>query len=67
MALLESKSYDAIWVVVDHLMKLRHMVPCKSTCSSEDLADLFLHNIWKNHGLPSKVISDCSLQFASRF
>ena len=43
------------------------MVPCKSTCSSEDLADLFLHNIWKYHGLPSTVISDRSPQFASWF
>ena len=40
-----SKGYDAIWVVVDRLTKLRHMVPCKSTCSSGDLADLFLHNV----------------------
>ena len=43
------------------------MVSCKSTCSSEDLADLFLHNVWKHHGLPSTVISDRSPQFASRF
>ena len=63
----ESKGYDAIWVVVDHLTKLRHMVPCKSTCSSEELADLFLHNVWKEHGLPSTVISDRGPQFASRF
>ena len=43
------------------------MVPCKSTCSSEDLADLFLHNVWKHHGLPGPVISDCGPQFASHF
>ena len=67
VGLPESKCYDAIWVVVDRLTKLRHMVPCKSTCSSEDLADLFLHNVWKHHGLPSTVISDRSPQFASRF
>ena len=67
VGLLESKGYDAIWVVVDRLTKLRHMVPCKSTCSSEDLADLFLHNIWKYHGLPSTVISDRGPQFALRF
>ena len=63
----ESKGYDAIWVVVDRLTKLHHMVPCKSTYSSEDLADLFLHNIWKHHGLPSTVISDRGPQFASHF
>ena len=67
VGLPESKGYDAIWVVVDRLTKLRHMFLCKSTCSSEDLADLFLHNVWKHHGLTSTVISDRGPQFASRF
>ena len=67
VAIPESKGYDAIWVVVDCLTKLRHMVPCKSTCSSEDLADLFQHNVWKHHGLPSTVISNRGPLFASRF
>ena len=67
LGLPESKRYDAIWVVVNRLTKLRHMVPCTSTCSSEDLADLFLHNVWKHHGLPSTVISDRGPQFTSRF
>ena len=58
VGLPESKGYDAIYVVVDRLTKCRHMVPCKSTCSSEDLADLFLHNVWKDHGLPERIISD---------
>ena len=67
VGLPESKGHDAIWVVVDRLTKLRHMVPCKSSCSSEDLADLFLHNVWKHHGLPNTIISDRGPQFASRF
>ena len=54
-------------MVIDRLTKLRHMVPCKSTCSFEDLADLFLHNIWKHHGLPNRIISDRGPQFSSRF
>ena len=65
VGLPESNGYDAIWVVVDRLTKLRHMVPCKSTCSSEDLPDLFLHNVWKHHGLPDRIISDRGPQFAS--
>ena len=67
VGLPESKGYDATWVVVDRLMKLRYMDLCKSTCTSEDLADLFLHNVWKHHGLPSTVISDHGHQFASQF
>ena len=67
VGLPQSQGYDAIWMVVDRLTKLRHMVPCNSTCSSEDLANLFLHNVWKHHGLPSTIISDRGPQFASRF
>ena len=67
VGLPESRGYDAIWVVVDRLTKLCHMVLCRSTCSSEDLADLFLHNVWKHYSLPSTVIFDWGLQFAFRF
>ena len=67
VGLPENRGYDTIWVVVDRITKLLHMVPCKSTCSSQDLADLFRHNVWKHHGLPSTVISDRGRQFASRF
>ena len=67
MGLPVSNGYDTKWVVVDRLTKQRHMVPCKSMCSSEDLADLFLHNVWKHQGLPSTVISDRGSLFASRF
>ena len=67
VGLPESRGFNAIWVVVDRLTKLCHMVPCKSTCSSEDLAELFLHNVWKHHGLPNTIISDRGPQFASRF
>ena len=64
---LQSQGYDAIWMVVDRLTKLCHLVPCNSTCSSEDLANLFLPNVWKHHGLPSTVISHRGPQVASGF
>jgi Integrase core domain/Chromo (CHRromatin Organisation MOdifier) domain len=59
--------YDAIWVVTDRLTKMRHFVPCSSTASAEDLADLFLEHVWKIHGLPDDIVSDRGPQFASRF
>ena len=43
------------------------MVPSKSTCSSEDLAEFFLHNVRKHHGPPNTITSGRGLQFASRF
>src|SRR5207302_5145348 len=58
---------DAIWVVVDRLTKMRHFVPCRTTTSAEDLAELFLTNIWRLHGLPDGIVSDRGPQFASSF
>ena len=62
-----SGEIDAIWVVVDRLTKQRHFVPCSTTVNAEDLADLFLQNVFRLHGLPDNIVSDRGPQFASRF
>ena len=62
-----SDGNDAIWVVVDRLTKMRHFVPCRTTTSAPDLANLFLHYAWKLHGLSNDIISDRGPQFASEF
>ncbi|KAH0608772.1 uncharacterized protein H6S33_001000, partial [Morchella sextelata] len=63
----ESEGYDAIMVVVDRLTKMRHLLPCNTTVNSEDLAQLYLRNIWKLHGLPTHVTSDRGTQFTAKF
>jgi hypothetical protein len=40
--LLECKGYDAIWVVVDRLSKMRHFVPCHTTVDARGLAEMFV-------------------------
>jgi transposase InsO family protein len=67
MHLPPSEGYDAILVVVDRLTKMRHLIPCKGTCSAEDTARLYLHYIWKLHGLPRTIVSDRGTQFVSEF
>ena len=62
-----SEGYDAIWVVADILTKLRHFVPCRTTTSANDLADLFITHIFRSRGLPDEIISDRGPQFASEF
>src|SRR4029077_8868511 len=47
----ESKGYNAILVVVDHLSKRIHMVPTVTTADSAGIARLFLEHVWKHHGL----------------
>jgi transposase InsO family protein len=62
-----SEGHDAIWVVIDRLTKMRHFVPCSTTVDAKELANLFVTNIFRLHGLPDSIISDRGPQFASRF
>ena len=62
-----SNGNDAMWVVVDRLTYMRHFVPCRTTTSAPDLANLFLQHVWKHHGLPQDIISDRGPQFTSDF
>ena len=62
-----SKGFDSIFVVVDRLTKMAHFIPTVKTATAEDLADLFLHYVWKLHGLPLKTVSDRGSLFTGRF
>ena len=67
VGLPECQGFNAIWNVVDRLTKQRHFVPCRDTCTAQDLAQLFLDNIFQLHGLPATIISDRGTQFAADF
>ena len=58
---------DAILNVVDRLSKERHYIGTTKELNAEGLADLFLKHVWKHHGLPRSIISDCGSQFVSDF
>jgi hypothetical protein len=53
-----SDGHNAIWVVIDRLTKMRHFVPCSTTVDAKELANLFVTNIFRLHGLPDSIISD---------
>ena len=53
-----SNSFDNIFVVVDRLTKMAHLVLCKKISSSEDTSRFFLDNVYCYHGLPDDIISD---------
>lgn len=62
---LECEGYDARWVVVDRLSKMRHFIPCHTTIDAIGMAKLFLRGIVHLQGLPATIVSDRCPEFAS--
>jgi len=62
-----SSSHDAVMMVVDSMLKRAHFIPTHMMVTAEGAARLFLHQVWKLHGLLKCVISDRGPQFVARF
>ena len=58
---------DAIWVIVDRLSKSAHFLPMKLTDKVETLAELYLKEIVKLHGVPANIVSDRDPRFTAKF
>jgi hypothetical protein len=63
----ESSGYDSILVVVDRFSRQAHFIPCLEATNAEELAQIFIREVWKHHGLPKKTISDRGTTFNSHF
>jgi len=67
VGLPEGKEFDAIWVVVDPVSKMRLFIPCHSSIDALCLTELILREVVHCHGLPLTIVSDRGPQFASLF
>ena len=61
------KQHDAIWVVVDRLMKSAHFLPVSNDDSLDKLAQLYVDEIVRIHGVPISIVSDRDPRLTSRF
>ena len=61
------KGYDAIWVIVDRLTKSAHFLPINISYSLDKLAELFVREIVRLHGVPLSIVSDRDTRFNSSF
>ena len=50
-------------VVVDKLTKAAHFIPVKSTHKTDDIAKIFMKDIFKLHGFPKEIVSDRDVKF----
>ena len=65
---LSFDGFDTMAVISDKLSKLIEVVPCKSTMTAGQFAQLFYRNWFlKGFGMPASIISDRDKLFVSRF
>ena len=54
-------------VVVDRVTKMAHFIALEQNVTAKDVADVFLCEVWKLHGLPTEIISDMNAKFSGEF
>jgi hypothetical protein len=54
----ESNGFNNVLIVVDHLARMAHFLPCTLTVTAEETATLFLQGVYRLHGLPRVMVSD---------
>jgi hypothetical protein len=59
------KVHDSIMVVVDKLMKVANFILLKTTHKALDVADIFMKEVARLHGIPKTIVSDRDLKFTS--
>ena len=62
-----SNSKNTILVVVDHLIKLAHLLPLAHPFTAKTMAEKFVEGMVKLHGMPRTIISDQEHVFISNF
>ena len=58
---------DSIMVVVDKLIKATHFILVKTTYKVANIADIFMKQIFRLHGIPKLIISDKDPKFTGNF
>jgi len=61
------KGSDSIWVIEDRLTNLAHFIPIKTSMSMVKLAEIYVVQIFRLHGIPSSMVSDRDMGFTSKF
>ncbi|MCO5577470.1 hypothetical protein L7F22_031303 [Adiantum nelumboides] len=58
---------DGIWTIICKFSKQAHFVHVRKKIKSEHMVKLFMHNVFKYHGMPQSIVSDRDPRMTSLF
>ena len=61
------KQHDSIMVVVDKLTKETHFITVKKTNKATQIAEIYMKEVSRLHGVPKALVSDRDSKFTSKF
>jgi len=61
------QDYNAILVIIDKLIKWGYFIAYTEEISAEDVARIYVKEVFIRHGAPSKIILDRDLRFVAIF
>ena len=61
------RKHDFVWVIVDRLTKFAHFITVRIDYSMDRLAELYVDEIVRLHGVPFSIVSDRDPRFTLRF
>ena len=64
---ITGQEYDSIFVIVDKFTKWGYFIACTEEISAEDVAQVYVKEVFSRHGAPDKIISDRDTRFMSAF
>ncbi|KAL4323314.1 hypothetical protein GQ457_11G026620 [Hibiscus cannabinus] len=57
---------NSVWVIVDRFTKCAHFFPVHTTYTYDKLAELYIGEIVRLHGVPKSIVSDRDSKFTAR-
>ena len=61
------QKHDAVWVIVDRLMKSAHFLAVRMTFALERFCRLYIREIVRLHGVPVSIVSDRDSRYTAHF
>jgi hypothetical protein len=62
----KSKGFTIVLVVVDKLTKYAHFLPLAHPYTAAQVAQVYIDNVFKLHGMPTSLVTDCDRIFTSQ-